>query len=414
MGCVLSRTLARALGVCATAALACTAPAARATDWQFSLDTRLVDSDGQKSFLQGGLGTLRFGSDQSGLQLGRLRLALDQPLGQILTVHLDASSWGDHEKNPIDLTEAFMELRPYPRAGWRARLKAGAFYAPISLENRLAGWESPYTLSYSALDSWIAEELRTIGMEGSLEWLGTRLGHDFDVALTGAVFGWNDPAGVAIANHGFALQDRQTGLFERIGQPGAVPVRGFEVFHEIDGQPGFYEGLEVRYLDRIVLRALHYDNQADPGALDVPAHRFAWHTRFDTAGVRFDGDQGWSAIVQWLDGQTYLEPVENRYLEWAFNTRYALLSKRIGRHALSVRYDDFGVVPHQTQPNGDQQGHAFTAAYIFEPSAHWRFTLEWLRVRSSNANRQIYLGEAPLATESALTLAVRYALGAHR
>ena len=414
MGRVLSTALARARVLCAVATLTGASQAVGATDFQFSLDARLVDSDGRKSFLEGGLGTLRFGSDQSGLQLGRLRLALDQPIGQILTVHLDASSWGDHEKNPIDLTEAFLELRPYPHSGFRARLKGGAFYAPISLENRLAGWESPYTLSYSALDSWIAEELRTIGLEGSLEWLGTRLGHDFDVALTGAVFGWNDPAGVALANHGFALQDRQTGLFERIGQPGAVPVRGFEVFHEIDGRPGFYEGLEVRYLDRIVLRALHYDNQADPGALDAPEHRFAWRTRFNTAGVRFDGDQGWSAILQWLDGQTYLEPVENLYLEWVFDTRYALLSKHFGHHTLSVRYDDFAVVSHNASPSGNQQGHAFTAAYIFEPSTHWRFTLEWLSVHSTNANRQIYYGEAPLATESALTLAVRYALGAHR
>src|SRR3974390_2936911 len=117
MGRVLSTALVRARVLCAVAALPCASQAVGATDFQFSLDTRLVDSEGRKSFLEGGLGTLRFGSDQSGLQLGRLRLALDQPIGQILTVHLDASSWGDHEKNPLDLTEGFLEVGPYPRAG---------------------------------------------------------------------------------------------------------------------------------------------------------------------------------------------------------------------------------------------------------------------------------------------------------
>jgi len=196
-----------------------------------------------------------------------VRLAFDQTFGQILALKLDASSWGDRDKNPLDLTEAYLELRPYPRAGLRARVKAGRFLCSGVARESLSRLESPYTLSSSALDTWVAEELRTIGLESQLEWLGTRLGHDFDVGLTAAVFGWNDPAGVAIARHGFALDDRQTTLFGRDGQVGAKPVRGFELFHEIDGKAGIYEGMEVRYLDRIVLRALHYDNRGDPAAL---------------------------------------------------------------------------------------------------------------------------------------------------
>jgi hypothetical protein len=85
---------------------------------------------------------------------------------------LDASAWGDDDRNPLDLTEAYLQFRPYPLNGYRFRLKAGAFHAPISLENRAAGWESPYTLSYSAINTWLGEELRTIGVEGQLDWLG--------------------------------------------------------------------------------------------------------------------------------------------------------------------------------------------------------------------------------------------------
>ena len=67
----------------------------------------------------------------------------------------------------------------------------------MSLENRASGWESPYTLSYSAINSWLATEVRTLGVEAQLEWLGTRLKLPFYhidplkidlVAVTGTMF----------------------------------------------------------------------------------------------------------------------------------------------------------------------------------------------------------------------------------
>jgi hypothetical protein len=206
------------------------APAA-ATDWEVDLDVRLLNSDGERSFLNGGLGALRFGEDDSGLRLGRARFALSQPIGQVLSLRVDASAWDGDDKNPVDLTEAYLEYRPYPRSGYRTRVRAGAFYPPISLENRAAGWESPYTISSSALNTWLAEELRTIGLEGELQWLGTRMGHSFDLGLTLGLYGWNDPLGVVVAGHGFALHDRQTPLFGRVGPRNVPPLYAREPFH---------------------------------------------------------------------------------------------------------------------------------------------------------------------------------------
>jgi len=120
----------------------------RATDWELSLDTRLVSSDAYPSYMEGGLGTVRFGSEDSGLKLGRARVAVTQPIGELWSAHLDASVFDDKDRSPVGLTEAYLLFRPYPRNGYRFRLKAGGFYPPVSLENRSAGWESPYTLSY--------------------------------------------------------------------------------------------------------------------------------------------------------------------------------------------------------------------------------------------------------------------------
>src|SRR5882762_4601741 len=208
----LLRTLCRSAATLTLLALAATGLAA---DWQMSLDTRLVTSDAGRSFMDGGLGTTRFDRNDSGVQLGRARLALSAPLGELWSVHLDASVWDDKDRNPVGVTEAYLQFRPYPRAGYRLRVKAGAFYPPISLENRAAGWESPYTLSYSAINTWLGVEVRTIGLEAQLDWLGTRTGHDFDLGLTAGAFRWNEGAGVVLASNGFMLHDRQTPVFAR-------------------------------------------------------------------------------------------------------------------------------------------------------------------------------------------------------
>jgi hypothetical protein len=373
-------------------------------DWELDLDARLVSSNGERTFVNGGLGTLRYDDTQSGLRLGRARVALSEALGEVWSLRLDASAWGDHDRNPIDLTEAYVQFRPYPFAGYRFRLKAGAFHAPISLENRAAGWESPYTLSYSAINTWLGEELRTIGVEGQLDWLGTRTGHGFDLALTGGLFGWNDPAGTVISNRGFALDDRQTTLFGRVGSSNSSPLQSVELFHEIDDRAGYYAGIEGRYSDRVVVRALHYDNRANPAAFDSAA--YAWDTRFNSVGLRVESDDGWTAIVQYLDGVTYVEDSG-----WPFRARFALVSRQLHNHRLSVRYDSFAVYSESTDGDGSQQGHAWTAAYVFEPNTHWRFTLEWLRVTSDTANRALELGLPRLATETQVQAAVRFALG---
>jgi len=388
------------------------AVSAQAAQWDVSLDMRLVGADAPTSYLDGGLGILRYGDNRDGLQLGRARLAVSQDLGELFTFKVDASAWGQHDRNPLDVTEAYLQLHPYPLGEWRMRVKLGAFYAPISLENRAEGWESPYTLSSSAMNSWVAQELRTIGTEFKLEWLGTHSGHDFDAGAAFGVYGWNEGAGTALANSGFTITDWQGSLFGRVGRPGGLSG-AIDEYHQYDNRAGTYLGLDVHYLDRITLEGLHYDNRADPAAEDEVTGRYGWHTRFNTAGVRAENDSGWTAIVQWMAGTTDVAPEEFGFLRWDFVTRYALLSKRSGVHTFSARYDDFKVSAEQSYPMGDQAGHALTLAYRLEPGSHWRFTLEWVRTRGYQANRALLADEAPFATQSNVQLAIRYALSSH-
>ena len=390
-------------------ALAGTA-AAQGAEWQLSLDLRAVGSDGRQSFLENGQGKLRYDEAHDGIQLGRLRAALTQPLGEVWSAHVEASRWDNDDKNPIDLTEAYLEFRPYPRDGWRTRLRLGVFYPPLSLENRALGWETPYTITPSAIGSWIGEEIRTIGLEAQVDWLGTRQGHDFDLQLTGAMFGWNDPAGTMLAQHGFAFHDRQTTLFGRVGavQPDAQASKK-EVFHEMDERPGYYLGGQLRYLDRAVLNLLHYDNRADPTVESAELRDFAWQTRFDAAALRIETMGDWTILLQAMDGRTIIAPY--RWLTWEFDSQSAMLARRWQRHLFALRYDAFAVL-FQNRPAapGSEDGHAWALGWSFETGDHWRFALEWLRVESEVPARTAEFGQAPFATESQLEFSARYSL----
>ena len=387
------------------------ATVARGSGLEFDLDLRAVSSDAAASVLDGGYGPVRFSARQSGLQLGRLRLALDAPLGEVWKLHLDASAWDHSYRSLMGFTEAYLQFRPYPRNHLRLRVKAGGFYAPVSLENGAGGWASPYTLSYSALSSWLAEEVRTMGLEAKVDWLGTRSDLPFDVSAIAGVFGWNEVAGAALAGGGFILDDRQTPLFDRVGRFESDGAR-IEPFREIDGRAGYYGGLALEAPGRLVLTALRYDNRANPSAVDASAQAFAWHTTFNSAAARLEYGAGWTVIAQWLSGQTAIAP-GGYVLDWPFNARYLLLSKRLGsRQRLSVRYDRFRVESRNVEPDGEQSGHAWTVAYMFDPGKSWSLTLEGLRVTSNSYSWGEERGQPGPVTDTQAQLAVRYALGA--
>ncbi len=393
--------------ISATLALLC-APALADGNLDLSVDLRLIGADGRTSWLDDGLGKLRFDEDHDGLQIGRLRAAWNQAFGETFSLRIDASLWRLNDHNAFDLTEAYLEYRPYPNAGWRSRVRVGAFYAPISFEHRAAGWTNPYLISSSAINTWVGEELRTIGAEYSLEWLGSRLGHDFDFGLVAAIYGWNDPAGVLVASHGWTLHDRQTTLFGRVGEPGTGPVPGRVLFKEIDHRPGYYVGANLHYLDRVELRYLHYDNRADPERFDPGINDFAWLTYFDSVGLRIETASGWTLIAQWLSGETLVEPASG-YEEWKYSSKFALVSKAIGRHRVSARADWFDTNHFETSfpPGETESGSAWTAGYSYERDDHWNIAVEALQIKS-DASARAWLGELPNATELQLQLQLRY------
>jgi hypothetical protein len=373
-------------------------------------DVRLVRPSTQRSWTDGGLGRLRFGGngDQA------LDLRLDQILADAtLKLGPDALVFATfrHEQTQqtaIDVLEAYGRYRFAPTDSTQVSIKLGAFYPPVSLENDGVGWTSPWTLTSSAINTWVGEELRTIGAEATVEWR-TATGM---VGLTGAVFGGNDPTGLLIAARGWSFGDRPTGLFDHVRVADDVARRSrrevptYESeFLEMDDRAGFYGGLSWRENGLGRLTLLHYDNNADPAA-----RRFgqvAWRTEFTSLGLE-SYLQEFALIGQAMAGETEIDPSPAGHATTHFQSAYVLVGRHFGDWSAAARLDVFAT---QVRPGLNQEaserGHALTVAATWAPVRWFQLTGEVLRIDSRRAQRsQIYL--SPRSVETQLLLNARF------
>jgi hypothetical protein len=367
------------------------------------IDLRLVHTDAAPSYLYGGLGPVRFDDDHDGLRLGRASLALRARISETVTATAVIDAYDDGDINGAGVSEAFVQWRPFPSNSVRWQLKAGAFYLPVSLEHRLLGWSSPYTLSASAVNTWVGEEFRVLGAELEARWLGGAHGYHGDIALVGGVYGWDEGAGAVIAQRGWALTDRPSFAFGALGEarPG--------LYYQFDGHPGAYGGISWRHHERLEVRALHYDNRADPAASNLEGYA-GWNTRFNALGARWEPIDLLTFAAQYLDGRTAVGPNGSpTQLLMDLSAWYGLASIEFGRNRFSVRYDRFATL----QTSGfygapsDEAGHALTVALLHRLAEQWELAAEWLRVESQFPPRASF-GQAVASTDTQVQLAIRY------
>jgi hypothetical protein len=381
------------------------------------IEGRLVMTDHERSWQDGGLGKLRYGgaSDGGTRTLARAEGALIvQPqFGFDITGNV-VLAFNGQQRTAVDVVEAFLQYKPAPTGSVGVRGKVGAFFPPISLENTGIAWTSPYTITSSAINSWIGEELKTIGGEIT----GFYHDEDIEVGITGALFGKNDPAGTLLAWRGWSLNDRETGLFDRlrlapirITRPTGVlyeqaPTE--EPFHEIDGRVGYYIGLSIDHADFGQLNILRYDNRADDHAFEHD--QWAWHTKFWAVGYKVQLPADIDLVTQVMKGSTSVITIPapvGPIVYPEFWSAYLLLSKAWGRHRLSLRADRFGADDEDGFPDiNSEHGNALTASYIFRPVENHRLTLEVVHVDSRRRERS-FLGLPANAHETQIQASYR-------
>lgn len=376
-------------GILLAALLLAVSPKAHALDLSDDLtvsgygDLRVVAPSSPAPYLDGGLGKFRFGD-------GAVRTRFTEAVAQIdWRITGDLGAVGVVRAEPytpsvVDAEEVYLRYAPKLSDDFGLQVKAGAFFPTISLENDDLGWASPYTLTSSAINSWIGDELRTLGSEATLRWNTSDFG---TVSLIGAVTCCNDEAGILMADRGWTFNDRPIGLFERvrlpaqtlISQRAASSYGRTGMFDEIDGRVGWYAGATWQMPVWGKLSVLRYDNEGDP--MDRSSRDAAWDTRFWSVGYR-NSFGPLTILAQALRGDTVIAgPTFVSHTK--FQSLYGLASYDWESWRFSIREDLFATRrANATNNTWSEDGDAFTAAVSYAPRDWLRLTGELIAMDS--------------------------------
>lgn len=393
--------------------LACSTSIVCAQDFSLNglADTRLVQPSSQRSWMDGGLGKLRFdGGPDRGPEVRFDEIAVDGKVqfNPDLAI-LGTLRYEPRQHTALDILEGYVRYRPVSTADWQWTNKAGAFYPPISLENESVAWTSPWTLTPSAINTWVGEELRTIGAESALEWR-----YDTGaIQALGALYGWNGAAGTLLTDRGWALGDRPTGLLDNLRQPDSLAARQRQPLPwerdpwvQIGSSPGWYGGVAWRGDDIGRVMILHYDNEADPTAFR--SGEVGWRTKFNSAGAEIDvGD--FVVLTQAMIGTTEIDPSPTFHSLTKFRSAYVLVGRVFGDWTVAARAEAFDTHEEHavvTSPELSEHGHAGTFAVSWRPRRWLRLTGEALHVDSYRLDR-INEGLSPRAVENQYQFSVR-------
>ncbi|MES2322217.1 MAG: hypothetical protein V4633_08155 [Pseudomonadota bacterium] len=393
-------------------ALGTAAPCALAIDLSGTVDVRAVSAGSSRSWTRAGLGKLRYDEHNDGLRLGQAILRADAELADTVsaTMVIDAN---DERSGLVDLTEAWLRWNPVPAGPWKTSVRAGVFFPAMSLENDGPGWTPTRTASTSAINSWLGEELRTVGIEASMVRRGRPVDSPHDIGVTVAIHKANDPIGTLLTWRGWSISDRISGVREplllaelpvyRPDGPLRRQSRSIHMARELDGRLGYQAAVNYGYSGWLELSAMHYDNRADP--LVVHDGQYAWRTRFNHLGARARDGQ-WEWMMQAMQGYTAMGRPGAAIDFWA---AYLMATRHIGPHSVSLRLDRFGATEDDlipADPNGEQ-GHALALAYVHQLAPSWSLVAEAVTLSSARPAR-LLSGDAARQREHSVTTALRY------
>ncbi|WP_445776352.1 hypothetical protein [Shewanella sp.] len=378
----------------------------KATEWHdiehhFSgvVDSRVGYVDSDKSYLTGGLGKL---SADAGTQvsLSQLGLSYQAQWGDAWSSRVVANAYVDGINNGVGLTEAMVRYRDIPtESGIRVDVEFGLMYPNISLENVATAWASPYSLTYSTINSWLGEEVRHIGLSATIESLGKYRQSAHDFSLTGEALMYNDTTGAMLAWHGWTQSSRQTLLQETIPitaipamQPGgmlAEQAANSDPFTELDDRIGGHVVAKWTWRNHGSVQAGYYDNNANTHI--VKQGQYAWLTQFGHVGAKWLLPYGVNLVSQYMQGSTLMTNTDGvPVVDNDFHSGYIMLNKRWSQHRVSVRIEDFSVTDNDDTPedNNNEDGQSMTLAYQYQLDRPWFIQLEYNVIDSTRPARR--------------------------
>ncbi|MEQ1876378.1 MAG: hypothetical protein ABL958_07015, partial [Bdellovibrionia bacterium] len=370
------------------------------------VDFRLIDTGTAQDWRTGGPGLTRYGALPDGTPGTNLKKATVFRLPQAslifealwksnVTAHVQAN-FDDHadtneNRGHLGVVEAYA----IPFHGEAISLRAGVLIPPLSLEHPGPAWSTLYTITPSAVNTWIGEELRPLAAEFTWNFSA---GNESALSVTAALFSNNDPAGAILSWRGWALHDWQFKAGDRLRMQtdivAALSSTGWtSPFKEVDGRMGGYAKVSYRKGDKFKIEAAYWDNGGDRRSKDLIAfaNDYAWKTAFTHVAVQYKPSADLTFLAQGLAGSTEMGDPVGAWVQNDFTAWYALGSYLYRAHRLTFRYDLFQVIDRDgfAADLNDQKGFAQTAAYTYNIDDRKTVSAEYLHPfseRPGNSN----------------------------
>jgi len=363
---------------------------------------------GPPSWLSGGFGRLGIGGDtyrgNAVAQLG-----LDWQPAFWFSAHAmvlgRAEPSGSRGKR-AGVVGAFVEVR---NQHWR--LRGGQFFLGTSRENTGPLWTSPYMQTFSALNTWIGEEFRPVGID--LQW-----SPNFYGSVGATAFRNNDTAGALLAWRGWSVGNRLTVYNEVLPLPPLTSLRtqftdqradGTVPFErDLDGRTGYALRARVQTPERAMLQITHVDNNGDRREY---RGEYAWKTRFNVVSAEVGTSSPVIVLAEYTWGRTGMG-VQPVLVDADFDAGYVLASYKRGANRWSVRFDRFATSDRDRSPiveTNSEQGRAWAIAWLRDVGAHLRLSAEFVQVTGDRIAAQ-ESGFDPNLDARSVSVELRYSL----
>lgn len=383
------------------------APAAFAQssfDLQGYVAARGVNATGPPSWLEGDFGRLEATGDRDDVT-GVAQLGFDWTPSRYFDLHASGVARREPEEfggDDAGLVEAYADARLFFGLD-EVQLRAGQFFLPSSRENKDALWASPYTINFSALNTWIAQEFRPVGVD--LEWRHTlQRGHIVTLAATG--FRGNDTMGALLGWRGWSVGNRLSAYDEVLPLP---PLHsafadqrddGTKPFgRDLDGKTGYATRVRYSVPQRANVQYAYVDNRGDR---ELHRGEYAWATDFHLISGEIGNPDEFAIAGEVTLGSTGMG-FAPAFVQADFYAAYLLVSDKYGRNRWTARYDVFGVDEQDFSlaGNNDERGQSWTLAWLYDVTTAIRAGAEFTQVTGKSFNGEDGNGRS-------VTLEVRY------
>jgi hypothetical protein len=382
------------------------------------LDGRLALANGERSWANRGLGKTSFqGTSDGGYNFYAVPQEADIIWNPRFTNSLSASvsaAYQRHQEHPADLLEAFFSFMPAQKGSVGYSVRAGIMWPEISLEHTTGGaWSTVNTLTPSAINTWVGEEVKVLGLEGTVR---ASMGNHV-LALTGSIFGFDDTSGTLLSFRGWALHNEKATVFGRFRLPPLNPFitllqnNKTRSFIEIDHRPGFYGRLEWRPPAPFGAALFYYDNRGDPEKFK-PSGQWGWRTRFWNLGINADLSSKTRLLAQAMTGSTLMGFKTNgkRWVHTEFRSAYVSITQTLTDKAgVTGRIEAFRTheMGSQMSPQESEHGWSTTVALRYNLRDNLTGFAEAFNVRSRRGVR-VNLGLDPFQPQTVFQLGLRF------